>query len=135
MDIQGIGRMTSKIEIHNLEIQAYHGVLSQEHVVGNLYSIDLSITTDLSVPMESDELTDTVDYASAVRMIQEEMDQPSQLLEHVAGRILKRIHRTWLAATGADLRIAKLAPPIEGKVESCAVHVQVEFGNAPDELI
>ncbi len=119
--------MISQIEIRDLELQAFHGVLSQERVVGNLYSIDASLSVDFTAAMESDQLTDTVNYAAVVWLIQEEMAQPSQLIEHVAGRILKRIHRTWPQVTGVDLRIAKLAPPIEAKVQACAVHVQETF--------
>jgi dihydroneopterin aldolase len=119
--------MTSQIEIRDLELQAFHGVLSQERVVGNLYSIDASLDVDISAAMESDQLSDTVNYAAVVWLIQEEMAQPSQLIEHVAGRILQRIHRTWPQVASVDLRIAKLAPPIEAKVGACAVHVREDF--------
>ena len=48
--------MITKIEISNLKIQAFHGALPQEHIVGNSYSIDLTITTDFSAAMVSDNL-------------------------------------------------------------------------------
>lgn len=119
--------MKSTIEVQGLEIQAYHGVLSQERIVGNLYLIDASLRVDITAAMKSDALDDTINYAAVVWLIQEEMARPSQLLEHVAGRIVERIHRTWPQVQALELRIAKQTPPIEAKVRECAVHVWEEF--------
>lgn len=119
--------MTSTIEIKDLQLQAFHGVLTQERVVGNLYQIDASLQVDITAAMESDDLNDTVNYAAVVWLIQEEMQQPSQLIEHVVGRIVRRIHRTWPQVQSIDLRVAKLAPPIEAKVAQCAVRVVETF--------
>lgn len=119
--------MTSTIEIRDLRLQAYHGVLTQERVVGNKYSIDVTLTVDISRAMESDDLNDTVNYAAVVWLIQEEMAKSSQLLEHVAGRIVNHLHQCWDQIQAVDLRIAKLSPPIEADVAQCAVRVRQEF--------
>lgn len=116
--------MVNKIEINNLKIQAFHGVLPQERIVGNLYTVDLIITTDFQDAMQSDKLDDTISYADAAEVIRQEMLVPSQLLEHVGGRIIKHLQQNWGdKIKGIDLRIAKLSPPIEMDIESCAVHV------------
>lgn len=115
--------MTTSIEIRGLRLQAFHGVLPQERTVGNFYTIDLTIGADLAAAVETDDLGDTIDYGAVVRIIREEMDRPSALLEHVAGRILRHIAWTFPQATEADLSIAKLAPPVEGEVGSCAVRI------------
>ncbi|MBR0037823.1 MAG: dihydroneopterin aldolase [Bacteroidales bacterium] len=117
--------MKSYIEIDNLQLQAFHGVLEQEHSVGNLYRIDCKIEVDVTRAMESDELTDTVSYADVVSIIQKEMQLPSKLLEHVAGRIVSQIRQQYgQQVQGIDLRIAKLCPPIgHAQVEACALHI------------
>jgi len=118
--------MTTKITINNLKLQAFHGVLPQEHIVGNLYSIDLTITTDYSQAMVSDNLEDTISYADAAEIVKEEMLIPSQLLEHVAGRIIRHLQSRWGdRIQGIDLEIKKLSPPISMDIEFCGVHVIV----------
>lgn len=118
--------MTTKIEISNLKIQAFHGALPQEHIVGNSYSIDLTITTDFSAAMVSDNLEDTISYAEAAEIIKTEMLIPSQLLEHVAGRIITHLQARWgNKIQGIDLKISKLSPPVGLDIESCSIHIIV----------
>lgn len=116
--------MQTSIQIENLRIQAFHGVLPQEHIVGNLYQIDCILTTDFNKAMQTDCLDDTISYAEAVELIKEEMRIPSQLLEHVAGRICQALRsRFGQKLQHIDLRIAKLSPPICADIHACAVHI------------
>lgn len=116
--------MQNIIEINNLKIQAFHGVLPQERIVGNLYSVELSVKTDFSQAMLSDALDDTISYAEAAEIVKEEMMIPSKLLEHVGGRIVKHLQDRWGdKVKGIDLKIAKLSPPIEMDIESCSIHI------------
>lgn len=123
--------LTTTIEIKGLKLQAFHGVLPQEHAVGNAYRIDLTIEAGLAAAMKTDRLADTLDYAAAVKIVQEEMAIPSALLEHAAGRILRRVAATWPQARKADLRIAKQTPPVGGEVESCAFRVECDLRELP----
>lgn len=116
--------MQNIIEINNIKIQAFHGVLPQEHIVGNLYSVNLSIATDFSEAMQTDRLGDTISYAEVAEIVKEEMLIPSQLLEHVGGRIIKHLEERWSGKIkGIDLKISKLSPPIEMDIESCSIHI------------
>lgn len=117
--------MKTFIEISRLRMQAFHGVLPQERVVGNDYIVDCTLTVDFSAAMHSDALEDTINYATVVALIREEMARPSMLLEHVAGRIVTRIQQLSDKVEGIDLRIAKQRPPIEAQIEACAVRVVV----------
>lgn len=112
------------IEINNLKLQAFHGVLPQEHIVGNLYSIDLSLTTDFSEAMATDQLDGTISYAEVAEVVKQEMLIPSQLLEHVGSRIVKHLKNRWGSKIkGIDLRISKLSPPIEMDIASCSIRI------------
>lgn len=94
--------------------------------MGHNYRIDCILEVDIQQAMVSDDVRDTVNYAEVVQTIQEEMRQPSHLLEHVAGRIIQALQHRWPHIKGIDLSIAKLCPPIpNANVESCAVRIQI----------
>lgn len=80
----------SKIYLKNVRFHAYHGVLPQETQVGNDYVVNLDVSYDFSRAMETDELAGTLNYAELYELVKQEMEIPSKLLEHVAGRIGKR---------------------------------------------
>ncbi|MCV5004877.1 dihydroneopterin aldolase, partial [Escherichia coli] len=77
------------------KIYAYHGVLPEENILGTYYLINAEIHADLWKAAESDDLNDTINYAMVNDIIHEEMKIPSQLLEHVIGRIMSRIAETF----------------------------------------
>ena len=119
--------MITSIEIRDLRIMASHGVLPQERVVGHLFRIDLTLWLDLTRAMQTDDLRDTVSYADVVRLVRDEMSHPSALLEHAAARILGRLTSTFPQIIDADLRLAKLSPPIAGAdLRECAVRIRLD---------
>ncbi|MCR5395686.1 MAG: dihydroneopterin aldolase [Bacteroidales bacterium] len=116
--------MKTIITVNNLRIYAFHGVLDQEHSVGNEYRIDCSIEADVSRAMQTDQVTDTISYAEVIELIQREMHQPSALLEHVAGRIISALQQRWPDIAHIDLNLSKVKPPVAGAdVESCSFRV------------
>jgi dihydroneopterin aldolase len=48
------------IQIENMEFYSFHGHFKEERIVGNKFMVDLTIETDMKVPMESDNLKDAV---------------------------------------------------------------------------
>jgi dihydroneopterin aldolase len=83
--------MTSKIILENVKIYAYHGVLPEEKILGTYYILNVEIKADLWKAAKTDYLDDTINYAEINEIIHEEMKMPSELLEHVAGRIIEKI--------------------------------------------
>ena len=79
--------MKTSIELNRIRFFSYHGVAEQERRVGNDYEVSLRVDYPLERAMESDSLCDTLDYAALYALVSAEMSVPSQLLEHVAGRI------------------------------------------------
>jgi dihydroneopterin aldolase len=112
------------IKLKNIRTFSYHGCLVEESKIGSDYTVDLEIKTDLRKSMETDELTDTVDYVHLNRIVVEEMAIRSKLLEHVAHRIIKRIFNELPAVSRILLSVSKINPPIGGDVE--AVTIQIE---------
>ncbi|MCR5362833.1 MAG: dihydroneopterin aldolase [Bacteroidales bacterium] len=117
--------METYIEINNLRLHAYHGVLNLERSVGNDYRVDCTLAVNQKRAAESDLVADTVDYVDVVNVIQREMEQPSDLLEHVASRIMEHLHDRWPNVAHIDLRIEKKCPPIVGAdIEGCAIRMK-----------
>ncbi|MDZ4331605.1 MAG: dihydroneopterin aldolase, partial [Flavobacterium sp.] len=79
------------IKLKNIRTYSYHGCLIEEGKIGSDYTVNLEVKTDLRKSSISDDLKDTVDYVLLNRIVVEEMAIRSDLLEHVAHRIITRI--------------------------------------------
>ncbi|TBN04052.1 dihydroneopterin aldolase [Hyunsoonleella flava] len=109
------------IKVENIRVFSYHGCLREETKIGSDYRVDLEVKADLQKSAKSDELNDTVDYVFLNKVVREEMDIPSKLLETVAKRILDRIFNEDALVKKATVSIGKLNPPIGGDVEVVTV--------------
>jgi len=112
------------IEIEGMEFYAYHGHFSEEQIVGNLFVVDLTIITDCSKAAISDNLNDALNYMSAYLIIKEQMQINSNLLEHVAGRILSKLYDCFDTIDKAKVKISKLNPPMGGQIEKVSVTLE-----------
>lgn len=118
--------MTSYILLENIRFFAYHGVAPQETTVGNEFVVSLRLKTDIARAMESDDVADTVNYAEIHQAVKEEMDIPSKLLEHVAGRIIRRLFNDFTTIERIDLKLSKRNPPMGADIETAGVEVHIE---------
>ncbi len=116
------------IKLKNIRTFSYHGCLEEESRIGSDYSVDLEVKTDLRKSSTSDQLADTVDYVFLNRIVTEEMAIRSNLLEHVAHRIIKRIFDEIPEVARIQLSVSKLNPPIGGDVEMVTV-IMEEYRN------
>ncbi|MDR0541854.1 MAG: dihydroneopterin aldolase [Dysgonamonadaceae bacterium] len=112
------------IELKGMNFHAYHGVMEQERKIGNTFTVDVKLYVDLRKGIASDNLTYTVNYASVYEVIKKEMAIPSNLIEHVAGRIVERIRKNFPTVEQVEIRLAKKNPPIEGDIQEVAVGVE-----------
>lgn len=117
--------LESYVVIHRLRIRAFHGVLPQERLTGNDYEVNVRIGYPLAAAMTSDDVADTLNYASLCEVIKREMRQPANLLEHVAARIIAAIQATWQHVTSIDLELTKLNPPISADCDGASVELHV----------
>lgn len=115
------------IRLDGLRFYAYHGVLEQERLVGGHYTVDLVLTLgDCSAAIDDDDLSGTVNYAEVYEAVRKEMAQPSALLEHVAGRILRRILTDFSRVVTARITLRKDTPPMGADCDGCAVVLEVK---------
>ena len=116
----------SYIHLHNLRFQAYHGVLAQERKTGGEFVVNVRVAYPLRQAMQTDNVDDTLNYAELFEIINKEMQTPSSLLEHVAGRIGESIFRHFAQVSSVWLTIAKKNPPMGADSDGAAVEVLVE---------
>lgn len=116
------------IKLKNIRTYSYHGCLIEEGKIGSDYSVDLEVKTDLRKSALSDNLEDTVDYVLLNRIVEEEMAIRSNLLEHVAHRIINRIFDEVATISRITLAVSKLNPPIGGDVEAVTIEME-EYRN------
>ena len=118
--------MKSFILLNELHFHAFHGVGTQEQLVGNDFVVSLKLCTDLSRAILSDEVNDTVSYADVFQSVKEEMEIPSRLLEHVAGRIIQRLFDDYPTVDEITLSLLKRNPPMNADIASAGVEVTVK---------
>ncbi|MCR4584027.1 MAG: dihydroneopterin aldolase [Prevotella sp.] len=115
--------MESYICLDNVRLKAFHGVMPQEQRVGGDYLVSLRVGYPIGPAMESDAVGDTLDYSKLLQLVKQEMAIPSQLLEHVAGRMVKAIAKTFPLTTSVWLRVVKLNPPMGADSDGAAVEL------------
>jgi 7,8-dihydroneopterin aldolase/epimerase/oxygenase len=120
-------KLMSKIFLEEVKIYAYHGVLPEENIIGTYYILNAELHTDLWQAAESDDLNDTISYADINEIIHHEMKIKSKLLEHVAGRIISKIHEKFPQIDYIRLRITKTSPPMLGEMKGASIELEKSF--------
>ncbi len=119
--------MKSKIILEDIKIYAYHGVLQEEAIIGNHYVVNLEVHADLEIASQTDNLNDTVNYAEINEIIHQEMENRSQLLEHVIGRIINRIEGSFSQITFIKIKLTKTIPPMLGEMKGVSLEFEKEI--------
>ena len=112
------------IKLKNIRTYSYHGCLIEEGKIGSDYTVNLEVKTDLRKSSITDNLKDTVDYVLLNHIVVEEMAIRSDLLEHVAHRILTRIFEEIPEISRIIVAVSKLNPPIGGDVEAVTIEME-----------
>lgn len=115
----------SFIYINGLRFHAFHGVMPQERLTGNDYSVDIRVGYDVSKAMVSDDVDDTVNYADIKKITDQEMSVPSKLVERVAYRIADRISRRYPSVSSIDIKVTKLNPPFGADCKGAGVELHL----------
>lgn len=115
----------SFIYINDLRFHAFHGVMPQERLTGNDYSVDIRIGYDVAKAMISDDVDDTVSYAEINKIVCQEMSVPSQLVERVAYRIADRISRRFPTVSSINIKVTKLNPPFGADCKGAGIELHL----------
>lgn len=113
----------SYIFLKDIRCYAYHGVAPQENLIGNEYVIHLRLKVDISQAAETDEVTDTVNYAEVHEVVKTEMSIPSKLLEHVCNRIIRELFTRFPSIEEVKISLSKRNPPMGADIDSAGVEL------------
>ena len=106
-----------------MSFYGYHGVSAAERETGRMFEVDCELEVDLAEAGQSDQLTDTVDYAHVYETIKETVEGKAfSLLERLAGELAVRVLDRF-GVYSVTLRVRKLNPPVRGGVK----HIEVEL--------
>lgn len=100
------------IVISNIECYGYTGYFAEERTLGQWFSVDLYVWTDLRRAAASDDLQDALNYASVATAVQECV-QTSQvalletLVEKIAALVL-----SLTSVSRVQVHLTKLHPPV-----------------------
>lgn len=119
--------MNYQLIINRLRLHGFHGVMPQEKVVGaNFYvTLEANFCCDPSA-YEQDDLDGTLNYAEVVELLKKEMLVSSNLLEHVAHRMAKKLLAKYPRICDINLLIEKENPPIGHYCEGLGVKISMK---------
>ena len=112
------------IEVNGIKCYAHHGCLPEETAIGGHYLVDVRMRTNFSIAAQNDDLSKTINYVDVNRIVVEEMDIPSKLIEHVGQRIVNRLKSEVKSIQKLRVKIIKLTPPINGDVDNVAIIIE-----------
>lgn len=113
------------IYLNEVRFHAFHGVMPQERTVGSDFLVSVRIGYDYAKAMQTDKVDDTLNYAEVYQLVKQEMERPSSLLEHVAGRIADTLVRHFPMVKSIDLSLTKLNPPMGADCKGAGVELHV----------
>lgn len=107
-----------------MRFNAFHGHLPVERKTGNTFIVDLILNVDLQKSGLSDKLEDTVNYVEVMHIITQEMNIPSDLIEHVAERIASRLKKELPLIKSLEITVKKEKPPLHFDLQGVEVSLK-----------
>lgn len=102
------------VELEGMEFHANHGCLETERVTGNLFTVDFKGEYNFLLAAKSDDLKEAIDYGMIYKVIAQQIEEPANLLETVAARIVNAIAESFPELNRFEVRVSKFAPPVGG---------------------
>lgn len=114
-------KLIGRIDLEEMQFYAYHGCFEEEQRVGNHFTVNISIETDCTLPSESDDIRDALNYVSVYELTRREIAVKSHLLEHVTRRIIDAIHDEFPYVLKVTAKVSKMTPPMGGQMRCVSV--------------
>ena len=114
-----------------LRFHARHGVMEQERTTGGEFVVDVCVQSDVTAAVHSDHVEDTLNYAEIYEIINREMQTPSNLLEHLAGRIGGSMIKAFPQVKEVVITVTKKNPPLGAQLEGASVTLHLINDKTP----
>lgn len=116
---------SDRIELRGLQVTGTHGVLPEERRRAQPFEIDIDIEMDLTAAAQTDELDRTADYGAVIDAVATVVQGPhSDLMEHLAGRLVQSIREQAPTASAVTVSVRKLRPPVPFHLSSAGVTIR-----------
>ena len=113
--------MQYEIELERMEFRAFHGCYALERQVGNRFTVDLTLRTELGSVAADDDVTQAVNYLTVYELVRQQMQVTQHTIERVAANIIDALYAAFPQLVRVRCRVSKLAPPLGGKVAKVSV--------------
>lgn len=114
------------IHLNEMQFYGYHGALAEETVLGQRFTVSVSMAVDLTEAGTNDDLSKTVNYAEVYSVVQSIVEgEPVKLIEAVAERVAGKLLSDYKdQVSGVRVLIVKPDPPIPGHYASVSVEIE-----------
>lgn len=113
--------------MRDLNLWAHVGVLPQEKLLGQYFSLDFSLWIDLENSAEKDDISTTADYSVAIRDLQKlSFSTCCSTIEHFSDRILDCLENLY-GSVPMQISLRKCAPPVSGFTGTVAIERKRHF--------
>ena len=98
------------VSLHGIKIHAPHGLYPEEHILGNVFEIDVDLWLHDTLPWPF------ADYTIINKVVSDTFQMPGQLLETFVANIYNSLKEQFPIAEKIRVCIKKLHPPMAGDV-------------------
>lgn len=118
------------IRIKNMVFYGYHGTADEEKELGGRFEVDLDLTTNLKVAIETDSIEKTINYVDIYHIVKIIVTESKfHLIEALAGKIVKEVFKNFFVKE-ITIRLRKPNVPLHGVVDT----VEVELTRTREEM-
>lgn len=116
--------MVGEVALEGMEFYARHGYYAEERKIGNKYTVDVYMQVEMASAVQKDKLDGTVDYERVYELVTEVMTEEANLLEHLAGKLIRRIRESFANVHSVRVKVSKHNPPIKGLCQRAVVTLE-----------
>lgn len=109
------------VALEGMHFYAYHGVFEEERTIGNHFVVDVAIHTSFQKAADTDDLLGTINYGEVYELVKQIMNEPTKLLETLAGRIVNAVFEHFAEAEAISVSVVKKQPPIGGLADQSRI--------------
>lgn len=115
--------MQGRVLVAGIRFHAFHGLSKLEKQIGVRHCVDVSLTTEIGRPAETDRIEDAIDYREVHDLVVRIGRQNSfSLIETLAVRLARELLQRF-ACAAVVVRVRKETPVLDGMVDSVGVEV------------
>lgn len=113
-----------RIVISGMAFYGYHGVLAEERTLGQPFTVDIELFSDLQTAGKTDCIEDTVHYGEVYQEIRQIVEgTPFATIEALAEAIAERILSGFTKVKAVRVRVEKPKAPVPGIFRSILVEI------------